>query len=60
VSCTAGDASLAEGMLRSGWALADQAAGPAYATLQDGARKAGRGLWRSRFELPGAPAAAAQ
>jgi endonuclease YncB( thermonuclease family) len=59
-SCTAGATNLSEGMVRSGWALADQGAGTTYATLQDEAREAGRGLWRSEFELPGAPAAAAQ
>jgi endonuclease YncB( thermonuclease family) len=53
-TCTAGGASLSEGMVERGWALADQGAGDPYGTLEDAARKAGRGLWRSEFELPGA------
>jgi endonuclease YncB( thermonuclease family) len=59
-TCTAGDASLAEGMVRSGWALADRATGASYQGLEDEAKKAGRGLWRSEFDLPGAAPASAE
>jgi endonuclease YncB( thermonuclease family) len=54
-TCTAGGVSLNQGMVESGWALADRAAGDAYGALEDAAHKAGRGLWRSAFDLPGAP-----
>jgi endonuclease YncB( thermonuclease family) len=53
--CTAGETRLNERMVESGWALADPAAGDAYGALEDAAREAGRGLWRSEFDLPGAP-----
>jgi endonuclease YncB( thermonuclease family) len=59
-TCTAGDASLAEGMVRSGWALADRATGASYEALEKEAEQAGRGIWRSAFELPGAPPAKAE
>ena len=53
--CLAGDTDLNEGMVESGWALADPAAGDSYGTREDAAREAGRGLWRSEFDLPGTP-----
>ena len=59
-TCTAGGASLGEGMVERGWALADRAAGDPYGALEDAARKAGRGLWRSEFELPGTVQPAAE
>jgi endonuclease YncB( thermonuclease family) len=58
-TCRAGAASLNQGMVESGWARADRAAGDAYGALEDAARAAGRGLWRSVFEPPGAPRPAA-
>lgn len=59
-TCTAGEKNLNQGMVRSGWAIADPAAGAPYDGLEDEARKAGRGLWRSEFDLPGAPRAATE
>ena len=53
-TCTAGAAKLNEDMVRSGWALAEHAAGAPYDALQAEAKKAGRGLWRSEFEPPAA------
>lgn len=58
--CTAGEARLNQGMVESGWALADRTADDAYGALEDAAREAGRGLWRSAFDLPGAPRPAAE
>jgi endonuclease YncB( thermonuclease family) len=51
-TCTAGGSSLGEGMVESGWALADPGAGDPYGAFAEAARQAGRGLWRSEFELP--------
>jgi endonuclease YncB( thermonuclease family) len=51
-TCTAGGSSLGEGMVESGWALADRDAGDPYGPLEEAARQAGRGLWRSEVELP--------
>jgi endonuclease YncB( thermonuclease family) len=51
---------LNEGMVRSGWALADRATGATYEALEKEAEQAGRGIWRSAFELPGAPSAEAE
>jgi len=59
-TCSAGAADLNQGMVASGWALADGAAGDAYAALEDAARAAGRGLWSGEFELPGRPAPVAE
>ena len=53
--CTAGDTRLNQAMVESGWALADRTAGDPYDALEAAARKAGRGLWRSEFDLPGTP-----
>jgi endonuclease YncB( thermonuclease family) len=53
--CTAGETRLDQGMVESGWALADPAADHSYGALENDARKAGRGLWRSEFDLPEAP-----
>jgi endonuclease YncB( thermonuclease family) len=58
--CTAGDTRLNQGMVESGWALAERTAGDPYDALEADARKAGRGLWRSEFDLPGAPRADAE
>lgn len=58
--CTAGETRLNQRMVESGWALADPAAGDDYGALEDAAREAGRGLWRSEFDLPGAPRPAAE
>lgn len=57
-TCTAGPVNLNEAIVSSGWALADAATGEAYEGLAKEARKAGRGIWRSEFDLPGASAAA--
>ena len=51
-TCSAGGVSLNEGMLRSGWALADPQAADRYLTLQAEAEQARRGLWRGEFEPP--------
>jgi endonuclease YncB( thermonuclease family) len=59
-TCTAGPVNLNEGMVRSGWALADRATGASYEALEKEAEQAGRGIWRSAFELPGAPSAEAE
>jgi endonuclease YncB( thermonuclease family) len=56
-TCTAGPAKLNEGMVSSGWAAADSAT---YAAPEKEAKKAGRGLWRSKFDLPGASPPAAK
>lgn len=58
-TCVAGPVSLNEGIVGSGWALADPATGGAYEALAKAAKDAGRGLWRSEFDLPGAAPAAA-
>jgi len=58
--CTAGEARLNQRMVESGWALADPAADDSYGAFEDDAREAGRGLWRSEFDLPGAPRPAAE
>ena len=43
-TCTAGGASLGEGMVERGWALADRAAGDAYGALEDAAEGRPRAL----------------
>jgi endonuclease YncB( thermonuclease family) len=52
-TCSAGGISLNEGMVRSGWALADpQSAADRYLAIQADAEQARRGLWRGEFEPP--------
>ena len=51
-TCSAGGVSLNEGMVRSGWALADPHAADRYLALQADAEQARRGLWRGEFEPP--------
>lgn len=51
-TCYAGDYDLSEGMVYTGWALADPANGKKYRRLQESARKARRGLWRGEFLPP--------
>jgi endonuclease YncB( thermonuclease family) len=53
--CSAGDTNLNEGMVGSGWALADPTVDHDYAALEDAARKAGRGLWSGEFERAAEP-----
>ncbi len=50
--CFADDYDLSEGMAYTGWALATPTRANPYATLEAGARRAGRGLWRGRFVAP--------
>ena len=50
--CYAGDYDLSEGMVYTGWALADPVAGKRYRRIQEGAKKAKRGLWRGEFLPP--------
>jgi endonuclease YncB( thermonuclease family) len=51
-TCSAGGVSLNEGMVRSGWALADPRAADRYLATQADAEQARRGLWRGEFEPP--------
>ena len=51
-TCFAGDYDLSEGMVYTGWALADPESGGRYKRLETGAKKARRGLWRGSFEPP--------
>ena len=51
-TCSAGGVSLNEGMVRSGWALADPQAVDRYQAIQAEAEQARRGLWRGEFEPP--------
>jgi len=50
--CTADDYDLSEGMVYTGWALAARSGSQRYSELEEGARKAKRGLWRGRFVTP--------
>jgi endonuclease YncB( thermonuclease family) len=51
-TCSAGEVSLNEAMVRSGWALADPQATDRYLALQANAEQGRRGLWRGEFEPP--------
>jgi endonuclease YncB( thermonuclease family) len=51
-SCTAGEVSLNESMVRSGWAFADRRATDRYVTTETGAKEARRGLWKGNFVPP--------
>lgn len=51
-TCFAGDYDLSEGMVYTGWALADPHSGARYKRLEAGAKKARRGLWKGSFEPP--------
>jgi endonuclease YncB( thermonuclease family) len=53
-TCSAGDVSLNEAMVRSGWALADRAASDRYVAIEADAKSARRGLWKGPFEPPSA------
>lgn len=48
--CYADGYDLSEGMVYSGWALADPVTGKTYQPQQDRAREARHGLWRGSFE----------
>jgi endonuclease YncB( thermonuclease family) len=50
-TCSAGGVSLNQGMIQSGWALADPQA-DRYLAIQADAEQARRGLWRGEFEPP--------
>jgi endonuclease YncB( thermonuclease family) len=50
--CFAEGYDLSEGMVYTGWALADPAAPGRYGALQEQAERAGHGLWRGRFVAP--------
>ena len=50
--CTAGGYDLSEGMAYTGWALAERTVTARYVRTEDGARTAGRGLWKGTFEAP--------
>jgi endonuclease YncB( thermonuclease family) len=50
--CTADDYDLSEGMAYTGWALALRRISERYVAFEDGARAAGRGLWRGQFVAP--------
>lgn len=50
--CFAAGYDLSEGMVYTGWALADPQAPGRYGALQQNAERAGRGLWRGRFIAP--------
>lgn len=50
--CWADGYDLSEGMVYTGWAIANPTAPPRYAALQQGAQAAPRGLWKGRFLTP--------
>ena len=50
--CFAEDYDLSEGMVYTGWALADPEGGSAYQAFQQEAESKGHGLWRGRFVPP--------
>ena len=50
--CFAADYDLSEGMVYTGWALAEPAAAERYGAVQEQAKRARHGLWRGRFVAP--------
>lgn len=52
VSCTVQGADVAANMVHTGWAVANRAEMPGYATIEKKSRAAGRGMWRGAFERP--------
>ncbi len=50
--CYADGYDLSEGMAYTGWALALRQVSGRYAVFEDGARAAGRGLWKGAFVAP--------
>ena len=50
--CSAGGFSLNQNMVYTGWALADPSVSDRFNEVQEGAKKARRGLWRGKFEPP--------
>ena len=50
--CYAEGYDLSEGMAYTGWALALRQVSERYTAFEDGARAAGRGLWRGEFVTP--------
>ena len=51
-TCFAEGYDVGENMVYTGWALADRRESRRYVTTEQGAREAGRGLWRGRFVVP--------
>lgn len=51
-TCYAEGYDVGENMVYTGWALADRAESARYAGVEQGAREAGRGLWRGDFVRP--------
>jgi endonuclease YncB( thermonuclease family) len=51
-TCIAGDFTLNEEMVYSGWALADRRATDRYVATETNAKNARRGLWKGEFEPP--------
>ena len=51
-TCHAGGYDLSEGMVYTGWALADPQGDGRYKRFEAGAEKARRGLWKGAFEPP--------
>ena len=50
--CFAAGYDLSEGMAYTGWALAVRDATDRYVSFEDGAREAGRGMWKGTFVAP--------
>ena len=50
--CAAEGYDLSEGMVYTGWALADPQTGARYRAFQEGAEARQRGLWKGRFVTP--------
>ncbi|MDH3595202.1 MAG: thermonuclease family protein [Rhodospirillales bacterium] len=50
--CFAAGYDLSEGMVYTGWALADPATPKVYGPVQERARQSRHGLWRGRFVAP--------
>ncbi len=51
-TCRADGYDLSEGMVYTGWALADRAVSRRYVEFENGAAAAGRRLWRTEFVMP--------
>lgn len=51
-TCFAEGYDVGENMVYTGWALADRRESRRYVTTEQGAKDAGRGLWRGRFVEP--------
>lgn len=51
-SCRSDGYDLSEGMVYTGWAMADPATGGAYRAIERGAKSKRRGMWRGAFIAP--------